>query len=260
LFRFFRQLRESFIGKNQSGKYLKYALGEIVLVVIGILIALQIDTWNSNLKDRHKEREYLNNLIEDLGTQQGQVTAQITHEAKMKGNCEKALARLSSDHIDGDSISSYLETVTRRTFVVHDPTFQDLKSSGNILLIRDNELRKKVLSFYQYLDYSALVIQISNETSVAEFRYFLVENSVVNVNFQDSLTVAGGIDFSINTVDVPWAKAIQEELFRDKPHLLKVLNRVAARAKTSSAHLDLMNRLQQRIVQMRADIVNYIEP
>ncbi|MGB5189981.1 DUF6090 family protein [Robiginitalea sp.] len=258
MFRFFRSLRQSLIGKNQSGKYLKYALGEIVLVVIGILIALQINTWNEGLVNKKKEKEYLNNLIEDLKTQENLVNTQIRHEATMRGNCEKALKYLNAEKIPGDSVSKYLETVTRRTFVVNDPTFQDLKSSGNILLIKDSDLRKKILSFYQYLDYSALVIQTSNETSVAEFRHFLINHSVVNVNYLDSLTVAGGVNFTINTVEVPWAKSIQEEKFRDKNHLFKVLNRVAARGRTSSVHLDLMNRLQKRIEQMRQEMVDYI--
>jgi hypothetical protein len=258
MFRFFRSLRQSLIGKNKSGKYLKYALGEIVLVVIGILIALQINTWNEGLVNKKKEKEYLNNLIEDLKTQENLVYTQIRHEATMRGNCEKALEFLNAEKISGDSVSKYLETVTRRTFVVNDPTFQDLKSSGNILLIKDNTLRKKILSFYQYLDYSALVIQTSNETSVAEFRHFLINRSVVNVNYRDSLTVAGGVNFSIHTVEVPWAKSIQEEKLRDKNHLFIVLNRVAARGRTSSVHLDLMNRLQKRIEEMRQDMVDYI--
>ena len=52
MFKFFRRIRFDFMEKNQTGKYLKYAVGEIVLVVIGILIALQINNWNEDRKNK----------------------------------------------------------------------------------------------------------------------------------------------------------------------------------------------------------------
>ena len=51
---FFRKIRYNLMEKNKTGKYLKYAIGEILLVVIGILIALQINTWN---EERLKQKE-----------------------------------------------------------------------------------------------------------------------------------------------------------------------------------------------------------
>ena len=52
--------------KNKTGKYLKYAIGEIVLVVIGILIALQINNWNENRKLENRRQEYYSQLLDDL--------------------------------------------------------------------------------------------------------------------------------------------------------------------------------------------------
>ncbi|MDX1463776.1 MAG: DUF6090 family protein [Marinirhabdus sp.] len=52
MIKFFRRLRHRLLNENKVGKYLIYALGEIVLVVIGILIALQINSWNDYNKDR----------------------------------------------------------------------------------------------------------------------------------------------------------------------------------------------------------------
>jgi hypothetical protein len=258
MLRFFRQIRQSLLTQNKFSRYFLYAVGEILLVVIGILLALQIDTWNNGNIDRRKEKEYLSSLIEDLQTQQRLVSAQIQHEARMREKCEIALKQLTSEKIHFDNLTVSLGDITRRTFVVNDPTFQDLKSSGNILLIRDNALRKEILSFYQFLEYSALVIHTSNETSIAVFRDFLLDNLVIDMNQTDSLTVAGGVDFSITTAKVPWAEEVQEEQFRDKKILLKILNRVAARGRTSSVNLDLMNRLEDRIEFMRKAIDTYI--
>lgn len=63
---FFRQIRQGLLTDNKFSKYLLYAVGEIVLVVIGILIALQINNWNEWRKDREKEREVLYELKENL--------------------------------------------------------------------------------------------------------------------------------------------------------------------------------------------------
>ena len=50
MIKFFRHIRQNLIMENKTSKYLKYAIGEIILVVIGILIALQVNNWNENRK------------------------------------------------------------------------------------------------------------------------------------------------------------------------------------------------------------------
>ncbi|WP_104736414.1 DUF6090 family protein [Hanstruepera ponticola] len=66
MIKFFRHIRQSLIMENKTGKYFKYAIGEIILVVIGILIALQINNWNEGRKNSYMLGQYTNNLIEDL--------------------------------------------------------------------------------------------------------------------------------------------------------------------------------------------------
>ena len=70
MIKFFRKIRYDLMEKNKTGKYLKYAIGEIVLVVIGILIALSINNWNENRKEDNISQEYLkginNDIIKDL--------------------------------------------------------------------------------------------------------------------------------------------------------------------------------------------------
>lgn len=66
MFKFFRKIRYELMETGKTGKYLKYAIGEIVLVVIGILIALQINNWNEQRKIRIAEQEILQNLKNEL--------------------------------------------------------------------------------------------------------------------------------------------------------------------------------------------------
>ena len=70
MIKFFRKIRQNLIMENKTSKYFKYAIGEIVLVVIGILIALQINNWNQNRLDRNFEnvmlKEVKNSLESDM--------------------------------------------------------------------------------------------------------------------------------------------------------------------------------------------------
>lgn len=63
---FFRKMRNALIPENRFGRYFFYALGEIILVVIGILIALQVNNWNEARKDRIHEKKLLNDMMENL--------------------------------------------------------------------------------------------------------------------------------------------------------------------------------------------------
>lgn len=62
MIKFFRKIRYNLMEQSKTGKYFKYAIGEIILVVIGILIALSINNWNEGRKEVIKERQLLNNL------------------------------------------------------------------------------------------------------------------------------------------------------------------------------------------------------
>lgn len=64
--KFFRKIRQKLLTENKFSKYLIYAVGEIILVVIGILIALQLNTWRMETKDRQIEITLLNNIKRDL--------------------------------------------------------------------------------------------------------------------------------------------------------------------------------------------------
>jgi len=66
MIKFFKKIRQKLISENKIGIYLKYAIGEVFLVVFGILIALSINNWNANQKDETETLNYLTNLIEAL--------------------------------------------------------------------------------------------------------------------------------------------------------------------------------------------------
>ena len=66
MIKFFRKIRQNLLLENKTGKYFKYAIGEIVLVMIGILLALQVNNWKEERKNTSKRTSYLENLKIDL--------------------------------------------------------------------------------------------------------------------------------------------------------------------------------------------------
>src|SRR5210317_1967479 len=66
MIKFFRKIRQNLLSEGKTGKYLKYAIGEIILVVVGILIALSINNWNEERKQNELETVYLKRLHNEL--------------------------------------------------------------------------------------------------------------------------------------------------------------------------------------------------
>ena len=77
MIKFFRKIRFGMISKNKISNYIIYAFGEIFLVVIGILIALQINNWNEERKDRIQEQKILALLREEFISNLNQIESKI---------------------------------------------------------------------------------------------------------------------------------------------------------------------------------------
>jgi len=141
MIKFFRHIRQSLIMKNQTNKYFKYAIGEIVLVVIGILIALQINNWNENRKDRIQEQVVLNQLLSDFESNLKQLDQKIEVRYNMMAGAKKILALIDEPNLRHiDTLDRHLATCM--AYTTFDPIEIALSGSGDLNLISDNSLKK----------------------------------------------------------------------------------------------------------------------
>ncbi|WP_179345531.1 DUF6090 family protein [Winogradskyella ursingii] len=166
MIKFFRHIRQSMINQNRTKKYLLYAIGEIILVVIGILIALQINNWNSNRIDNQNEALYLKNIESDLIMQKAIIDNQLLFESDILNITDKMIKSYNEENqIKTDSLFSKRIGVLsgRMTFTKHNPTYDELISTGNLDLIKDRDLREKLVLFYQSSERLEKILSINNE-------------------------------------------------------------------------------------------------
>lgn len=139
MIKFFRKIRQNLLSEGKTRKYFKYAVGEIVLVVIGILIALQINNWNEKQKDLAKEQLILKQLFSEYQSNLKQLDEKILMRNEALAACNTLLNYIDdTTTIDEDRFYRSLWTVFR------DPTFDPIKNdivgSENIRLIQNDTL------------------------------------------------------------------------------------------------------------------------
>ncbi|MFL0352218.1 DUF6090 family protein [Xanthomarina sp. GH4-25] len=127
---------------RKTSRYLKYAIGEIILVVIGILIALQINNWNENRKDIAKEQQILLSLQEEF--KQNIKELEFDHQINLGSiNAIKTLLNFD-ENVDFETrtIDSLMgQAYNFATFDARLGVYNDISSSGSLELIRDPKLR-----------------------------------------------------------------------------------------------------------------------
>ncbi|MCO4822081.1 MAG: hypothetical protein KC469_08440 [Flavobacteriaceae bacterium] len=146
MIKFFRHIRQRLLAEGKTGKYLKYAIGEIILVVIGILIALQINTWNEGRKNNAKEQQILIQLKDEYNANLLQLEQKITHRKRIIKAANKILEHIDSpSNVNSDSLNSQL------SIMIGNPTFKPIQNnlinSGDILLIRNEKLNQLLTSW-----------------------------------------------------------------------------------------------------------------
>ena len=146
MIKFFRKIRQNLLAEGKTGKYFKYAIGEIVLVVIGILIALQINNWNENRKSDENRQDYYNQLIDDLKKDKSLLIEKISQSDSLKSSYSEYLGIFNENSLTIAEMVSNLSRLKLAANLIsfNSSTFESLEKSGDIKII-PKELRNKLL-------------------------------------------------------------------------------------------------------------------
>ena len=198
---FFRKIRQKLLSENTFSKYLIYAIGEIFLVVIGILIALQINNWNENRIKTNKEIVILKEVQRDLRRDlENQFIPCIEYYTSASESYDFLQSRFyeSSETVFSDSIrQAFFAVLLPWYLTLNEVAFNNLNSIG-IDLISNDPLREDISLVYGY-EYKAL-IKYHNYTETW-FRNDILPLWSDNVNLRRALT-ASEIHFIKNDIRV----------------------------------------------------------
>ena len=153
MIKLFRNIRQSLIMQNKTGNYLKYAIGEIVLVVIGILIALQVNNWNENRKIEKEQIVFLTNLKEDLVNDLDQMNRILDYQSQKLENINALEQELKNpvnkDFNKIEQLFANTQFVGNDTFFANTGTYSSSVSSGTLANIKPEALKIAITNLYE---------------------------------------------------------------------------------------------------------------
>ena len=230
--------------KNKTGKYFKYAIGEIILVVIGILIALQINNWNEERKRESLKDIYIESLISELKTNIEFLTIGIKSAENDLKESKSFSSRLSSPKATLDTlikIARYeFNPITGDLNDLNRNTYDALVSTGNIDLL-NSELTKKLQKYYAEQSNLLYFIESNLQSYVDNINRYLISyptkmkhnaiNGLLmdtfweNVNHNDLKAKFNGVLTGRNFIHNN-AKIMRVKLLRHTQELIKQLESI----------------------------------
>ena len=152
---------------GKTGKYFKYAIGEIILVVIGILIALQINNWNENKKSLKLEKTYYCKIAEDLQVDIKNIDSSLVTIDKRLESTERFLKNLLKIQTDKQVLfKDFIPTFRYYKFIPTKPAIVDITSSGKLETLRNQRLKNRILSHYTEQDNALQIIDINDKAHI----------------------------------------------------------------------------------------------
>jgi Family of unknown function (DUF6090) len=206
MIKLFRKVRQSLSTSGKFGSYLLYAFGEIILVVVGILIALQINEWSEERRDRQLEKTYYCQFLEDVNQDQQLLENLIKENEGRIASNNQLIHLLQQKTADRNEVIKALrEVITKIRFRFRPSTsaFEDLKSSGKLAILKDLDLKKQLLKYYADMEGYGDISDIVANATLAVFND--PGKDFAEIGFQDIYFVKGELDST--RVDINQLKA-----------------------------------------------------
>lgn len=187
------RMTDSLVGRRWG-----FFFAELILVVAGILGALAIDGWISDSRDRQTEDVYLELLVRDIQEIRHQVDLQIEFEKEQIETATTAYVALANSDptTKRAEIGSLLALlVSRRTLSLSSATYVQMVSSGHLQLIRDHQLRNRIVRFFAEMERIEQIIDNNNRELVDDvFIPFILRIGVTGIQRAENLQVIGTLN------------------------------------------------------------------
>ena len=209
MIKFFRKIRQNLLLEGKTGKYLKYAIGEILLVVIGILIALQVNNWNEERKAAGNEKILLTEVLEAVRADSVELAAMAAF-MDSTFNVYAQLYMISNGDLSPESLRNIdLMRNSANNLPISKGNYPDLASK-----VMDTNLKKRLFEYYRVLSIWEYIVEEYNRFIEDIMRPFLGEQEFLVYGFHHAGDPMrpGKIETAIviNKINEP---AVQQMLF-----------------------------------------------
>jgi hypothetical protein len=195
MIKFFRKIRQKLLTENKFSKYLIYAIGEIILVVIGILIALQININSENHKKQQFEITILENIKEDILADKLDCELNLQYIKVEITNEQRLLDFLLNESLQPSDNISYVDALGIDLITAfHNASFINLQNN-DIGLITNNNLYKEITRFYDF--YVSALKEIENSHDYAntyDDKFIFFKKHFKVIDKKTKINVGSGID------------------------------------------------------------------
>lgn len=157
MIKFFRKIRKQLLAENKFSKYLIYAIGEIALVMIGILLALQVNNWNVQRGINKTETEYLTSLRDEFSENLQHLELISNNRKKTSADIARLMELFGTEpkEVSDAELSLLLRSVHNYysiVFMATTPVLEEIKNSGNLITLSNAELKKRLILWEQIKD------------------------------------------------------------------------------------------------------------
>ena len=185
------------------GRYLLYALGEIMLVVIGILIALQINNWNDNRLKEREAKTFYQNILQQIFEDRQNIEGQINYNNKDNQAFNYAISLISqNDRSEKDSLCAVTgKLVDYSDFDRQGNIYETIVNSGDVKLLKNEEIKKRLRGLeetYLYINrmetihYDAIMQMIPEISRTLNFtsKEVIDEDRLYSAGFQNQFVLS----------------------------------------------------------------------
>ena len=235
----FKKIRRKLLENNRLRSYSIYALGEVFLVFIGILLALQFNNWNVERSNSERERWYLINIVEDIEYQKGDLK-DLQSDYKISIEIAQGILKDFKRLGSFSKIDSLNEKIRAMLVADNFPninnTYQELVNSGQQTLIKNKDLSIDVIDYYLFCNDNYIDVKNNNDNIFYKEIYptfsVLHQTNLLGIDLEDN-----SLDFEDENTNIYIKRKLE-----DPENVLSMLNALRKYILINTFHLEMVEK------------------
>lgn len=219
MIKFFRKIRQNLLSEGKTSNYLKYAIGEIVLVVIGILIAFQIDNWNEGRLENAREKVTVQNLHTEFSENLRDLDSINTILKRTILATETIFEKFKKDNLqETDQIDSLLHHVIESpSWKPSEFVLNDLQNSGGLSKLNNTELKILLFNWSRFFKELQETMNQTEKTNINLIEYIREHGSLRNIDTKSNTFPYGPSQLKMNNAlllqDIQFENYVDDKLY-----------------------------------------------